>query len=249
MEFVQDVLDPPVIALTDIDFELKISGKSSKELWFVDFYTPWCPPCMQMMSEWRRFAKKLKGKHNVNVASIDCQAYVNTCRQQGVSSYPTMRLYPVGWVGTSQQAEFQGWYRNVQSFLAWAQDYLPTKVISLANHNFRKKVLSSREPWIIDFYANWCGPCQQFASEYEKVAEKMEGVVNVGRIDCAVYSICSQAYIQGYPTLRFYRGSSTHQDQDIFGIDIRYTGHAQDTIDDLNLKLSQYKIASRKDEL
>jgi len=53
----QDVLDPPVIALTDIDFELKISGKSSKELWFVDFYTPWCPPCMQMMSEWRRFAK------------------------------------------------------------------------------------------------------------------------------------------------------------------------------------------------
>jgi len=75
--------------------------------------------------------------------------------------------------------EFQGWYRNVQSFLAWAQDYLPTKVISLANHNFRKKVLSSREPWIIDFYANWCGPCQQFASEYEKVAEVRLFVVSV----------------------------------------------------------------------
>ena len=53
----QDVLEPPVIALTDKEFELRVAGKSSKELWLVDYYTPWCPPCMQMMNEWRRFAK------------------------------------------------------------------------------------------------------------------------------------------------------------------------------------------------
>ena len=51
------MLDPPVISLTDVDFELRVAGKAMKELWFVDYYTPWCPPCMQMMSEWRKFAK------------------------------------------------------------------------------------------------------------------------------------------------------------------------------------------------
>lgn len=36
----------------------------------------------------------------------------------------------------------------------------------------------------------------------------MEGRVKAGRIDCAKHRICSQAYIQGYPTLRFYRGAT-----------------------------------------
>ncbi|XP_067933321.1 dnaJ homolog subfamily C member 10-like [Watersipora subatra] len=248
IEFAKDVLDPPVIALTGSEFETRVSGKSSKELWFVDYYTPWCPPCMQMMPEWRKFAKALKGKPDVYVASLDCQAYGATCREQGVGSYPSVRLYAAGRAGTAQQAEFSSWFRNAQNFLTWAQDYLPSKVITLNNQNFAQSVLASKKPWVIDFYANWCGPCQQFAPEFEKVAEALDGKVQVGRIDCAQHNICQKAYIQGYPTIRFYKGSNGQSLQEMFGVNIRYTGRAADTINDINIKLADYYIRSR-DEL
>lgn len=78
---------------------------------------------------------------------------------------------PVSFLDFIFHREFQGWFRNAQSFLAWSQDYLPSKVITLTDSNFVQTVLQSKDMWLIDFYANWCGPCQQFASEYEKVAE------------------------------------------------------------------------------
>lgn len=35
----------------------------------------------------------------------------------------------------------------------------------------------------------------------------MEGKIKVGRIDCARFNVCQKAYVQGYPTLRFYKGA------------------------------------------
>ena len=49
------------------------------------------------------------------------------------------------------------------------------------NANFEKEVISSDLPVFVDFYADWCGPCKMMAPIVEKLAEKYDGKVKVGK--------------------------------------------------------------------
>lgn len=52
----------------------------------------------------------------------------------------------------------------------WLTEYLPSKVKTLGN-DFFNRVLDDKIPWLVDFYAPWCGHCIQFAPVFETVAE------------------------------------------------------------------------------
>ena len=55
-------------------------------------------------------------------------------------------------------------------------------VIKINNENFEKEVLNSNKTVLLDFYADWCGPCQMVAPVLAQIAEEREDIV-VGKIN------------------------------------------------------------------
>lgn len=55
--------------------------------------------------------------------------------------------------------------------------------IKLSTENFEKEVLKSGKPVLVDFYADWCGPCNAMAPVIEELAKELEGKVKVGKIN------------------------------------------------------------------
>ena len=49
--------------------------------------------------------------------------------------------------------------------------------------NFQNEVLDSDIPVLVDFYADWCGPCKMMMPVVEKLAEKYDGKVKVGKVN------------------------------------------------------------------
>ena len=55
--------------------------------------------------------------------------------------------------------------------------------IKLSTENFEKEVLKSEKPVLVDFYADWCGPCNAMAPVIEELATELDGKAKVGKIN------------------------------------------------------------------
>ena len=53
--------------------------------------------------------------------------------------------------------------------------------LHITEQNFEAEVLNSDIPVMVDFYADWCGPCKMMAPVVEKMAEEFEGRIKVGK--------------------------------------------------------------------
>ncbi len=87
-------------------------------------------------------------------------------------------------------------------------------VVQLTNEMFKKVIFNyeankdwkyeGTKPAIIDFYADWCGPCRQLSPLVEDVAKEFEGKIVVYKVDTDKEKILSQSLgISGLPTLLF----------------------------------------------
>ena len=68
------------------------------------------------------------------------------------------------------------------------------------------KLVQSGRPMLVQFYAPWCGHCQQLAPTWKKVGEKIGHLLTVGKLDCTEHQSLTQRYgIRGFPTIKFFR--------------------------------------------
>ena len=67
---------------------------------------------------------------------------------------------------------------------------------------FKEKVLDSKIPVIMDFYADWCGPCRAISPIIEKVAKEYEGKVSLVKVDCdECTDLAAEMEIKTIPTV------------------------------------------------
>src|SRR3712207_3843683 len=79
-------------------------------------------------------------------------------------------------------------------------------VLVIDDTNFEKEVLGSKEPFLLDFGATWCGPCKALEPIIDKLAGSTHGVLRVGKIDIDESPKVSAKYgVRGAPTILVFR--------------------------------------------
>ncbi|CAF3609700.1 unnamed protein product [Rotaria sordida] len=78
-------------------------------------------------------------------------------------------------------------------------------VIELDPSNFDRLVMQSSDLWIVEFYAPWCGHCQNLVPEWKRVATALKGIVKIGAVDADTHKSLGQQYgISGFPTIKIF---------------------------------------------
>ncbi|GJQ20561.1 MAG: thioredoxin [Bacteroidia bacterium] len=81
------------------------------------------------------------------------------------------------------------------------------KPLTLTDENFQEEVLKSDKPVLVDFWAEWCGPCRMVAPIVEELAQEYNGSLKVGKVDVdANQKVSMQFGIRSIPTLLIFKG-------------------------------------------
>ncbi|MFH1533570.1 MAG: thioredoxin [Nitrospirota bacterium] len=79
--------------------------------------------------------------------------------------------------------------------------------IIFTDDNFGEEVLKSDVPVLVDFFAEWCGPCKMLGPIVEELTGEYEGKVKIGKLDVdASPTVAGKYGVQSIPTLIFFKG-------------------------------------------
>ncbi|THG06934.1 hypothetical protein TEA_021411 [Camellia sinensis var. sinensis] len=182
----------------------------------VEFFAPWCGHCQALTPTWEKAATTLKGV--ATVAALDADAHQSLAQEYGIKGFPTIKVFVPG----KPPVDYQG-ARDVKPIAEYALQQIkgllkdrlhgkgtgasseksePSASVELNSHNFDELVLKSKELWIVEFFAPWCGHCKKLAPEWKKAASNLKGKVKLGHVDCdAEKSLMSRFNVQGFPTI------------------------------------------------
>ncbi len=82
-----------------------------------------------------------------------------------------------------------------------------SKPITLTDDNFDSEVINSELPVLVDFWAEWCGPCKMIAPSVEELAGEFEGRAKIGKLDVDNNQITAGKFgVRSIPSLLIFKG-------------------------------------------
>ena len=78
--------------------------------------------------------------------------------------------------------------------------------VKVTDESFEKDVLQASSPVLVDFWAEWCGPCKQIAPALEQIADELEGSVTIAKLNIEESPTTPSRYgVRGIPTMMLFK--------------------------------------------
>lgn len=79
-------------------------------------------------------------------------------------------------------------------------------MLTFSDQNFDQKALQSVQPVLVDFFAEWCGPCKMLGPIVETLAKEYEGKIKIAKLDVDKSPQTAQKYnVMGVPTIIIFK--------------------------------------------
>ncbi|CAI5455386.1 unnamed protein product [Caenorhabditis angaria] len=234
-----------VIELTAANFQSQVIN--SDDIWIVEFYAPWCGHCKNLVPEYKKAAAALKGI--AKVGAVDMTQHQSVGQPYNVQGFPTLKIFgadkkkPVDFNGqrtaqaitdqilaevkkavaarlggkskTSSGGSSSGGKRGGSGSGSGSGN----EVVELTDANFDELVLNSKDIWLVEFFAPWCGHCKNLEPHWKAAAAQLKGKVRLGAVDATVHTQAAGKFnIRGFPTIKYFApGSDVSDAQDYDG--------------------------------
>ena len=177
----------------------------------IEFYSNGCGHCRNLEPHWDKAAKILKGV--VRMGAIDVDANQQISSEYNIQSIPVIKFFGFNkkkaaddynggrtsddivkyamdkvssqvnkrWKGGSDSGSSNS--NSKSSSSSGGSKSNKDEVIVLDETNFNAMVMNSKDIWMIEFYAPWCGHCKNLEPEWKAAAGNLKGQVKVAKVD------------------------------------------------------------------
>ncbi len=91
--------------------------------------------------------------------------------------------------------------------MSQAATHAATTIKHVSDSTFEADVINAGTPVLVDFWAEWCGPCKMFAPILDEIAKEYDGKITIAKMDIDANPATPVKYgIRGIPTVILYKG-------------------------------------------